>query len=145
MQRLHNNLGEEGINTFFYDVCEPCTGFFIAEAWQEPLVHLAQNLLVVLSRQIVDRSVDHHDKDVQDVVPVVAQVKESINSLMLEFLVSLRVRSAHTQDHGLVDADGWDPGSLLRWLPTQDKTKIKMEHVSVFSNHQVFKVAIPYS
>lgn len=144
MHILHKDLSKEGIDTFFYDVCKLSTGFFVAEAWQEPLVHLAQNLLVVFSGQIVDRSVNHHHKDVQDVVSVVSQVKESVDSLLLELFISYRFRSAHSQNHRFVNADGWDPGSLLRWLSAKDKTKVKMEHVSVLSDHQVFKVAIAY-
>ena len=66
---------------------------------------------------------------------MLSQVQECFGGLDLEIFIVLLIHTSHTQNHWLVDSDWRYEKSLVRWIFTQDKTEIHMEHIAVLCDH----------
>lgn len=72
---------------------------------------------------------------------MVSELKKSVDGLVLEVIIALRLFSTHAVDYLNVEPDR---GVLFfAWrILSQNESKVKVEKVAVFGYHQVLKVAI---
>jgi hypothetical protein len=70
---------------------------------------------------------------------------QGVHGLLLEDLIIFRTLTTHAFNHGLVNTD-WGHMDVFLWrLLTKNETKIKMEELSVITDHEVLEMAVTKS
>ena len=81
----------ERIHAFIDYIRKYDSSFLIVAIWQESVVHLSQNLLIILTRQILNRGVNHQQQNIHDVISRVSQVQKGINCFIFKDLIAIGV------------------------------------------------------
>lgn len=124
---------------------EPVGRFLVRQLGHEALMQCVQNLVRFLSREVGNRSVDHHPKDVGDVVAMLSQRDKSLCSSFLKLSITIGhvvLLMKQAVYHRFCDSDWsfvWLSGRGL----AQNVAKIKVEKLCFAGYHQVFEVSVP--